>query len=124
MRFRKPDHDGHIWLELGYVPGNDEFNARQAEAGNLALRRLLGENTAMKFWTGARTPYNLTTSPAGTYIGLNDDGHWFNVFEPDNDADLIQELRERIEALAKLATKPSTVQLMKALLDITRDLFD
>lgn len=80
------DKDNRIWLELD-KPKDFEHAKQQCELANKMLARL-GISKHNKFWaqggffTGERhahCPYAFTTSSAGTYKELSDNGEWFSL---------------------------------------------
>ena len=66
-----------IWIELERTPGEQEIIAELASKVLLKL----GFNEYVKFWwSDKKKCYCLTTGgPDGSFLELEDDGHWFNL---------------------------------------------
>lgn len=89
-----PEHyNNRIWIELDREPqgvnlspnGLLAFREKQAALANRMLQRLnpngtTGTERGMHFWwNDHRALYSLTTSEAGTYTDLGDNGYMFNL---------------------------------------------
>jgi len=68
-----------VWIELDKPLDKQHADEICALANNM-LTRLVGGPTSLKFWRSEREGrYCLTTSAAGTYTVLNDNGFWFDL---------------------------------------------